>query len=613
MRPTWLTRRRGRPAGAVVRLALIAAVAAVPAFVEAPAFAETLADKSAGTQVPKASAAVTIDFRALTDEGQQVTDLKADEITLKVNGKPRRILSLGVFHTSAADDPSPGGSALPPPYATNTVSRNHRVIHVLIDDDSITAGRDTQVREAMRLLMAELAPGDMLGVLTTQGQVNFRPSTDLVKVTQALDGIVGRGGSTESASDAQCRTTKVLAAVGSMLALTGGAPTTIVVFSGGLTPPSQKIIDMTRRAAPTAETASNASNDVCPVRPEDYENIGMLAASARADLYLFHLTEAMASRSSTQDAGFESLAGVTGAEFFRITASPQTPVSRLLRETASYYTATFEPEASEKNGGTFRVDLRATRDKVKLRTRPSVEIRKDIAKAAATPKDMLRTQNAYADLPLRATGHTSRMAGSEEVTVLALFEAIDPAAALKEASVGLFDEKNTLKKQWSAQAAELTKRPVMAGLAAPPGTYRVRVAAVDTAGRAGTTDYELKVEVPRADPLNLSTLVLGTRQQGGGFAPRLDFSNEAVAIGLLEIYGVPKGGTVTVELDLVSTAEGTALATAQTTVSPGKSEDMRTAFGGFSISSLAPGDYLMRAVVSLDGKPVGKVVRTLRK
>ena len=70
---------------------------------------------------------------------------------------------------------------------------------------------------------------------------------------------------------------------------------------------------------------------------------------------------------------------------------------------------------------------------------------------------------------------------------------------------------------------------------------------------------------------------------------------------------------MTVDLDIVSTAEGTALATAQTTVNPGSADDMRIAFGGFSISSLAPGDYLMRAVVSLDGKPVGKVVRTLRK
>jgi hypothetical protein len=124
----------------------------------------------------------------------------------------------------------------------------------------------------------------------------------------------------------------------------------------------------------TSRTADPATstNDICPVRPEDYENVGILSSTARADLYLLHLTEAMANRSSTQDAGFESLAGVTGAEFTRLTASPQPAVSRLLRETASYYVATFQAEPSERNGQTYRVDLRSSRDGVKLRTRPTV-------------------------------------------------------------------------------------------------------------------------------------------------------------------------------------------------------------------------------------------------
>jgi hypothetical protein len=566
----------------------------------------------AAAQPPKASSVVKIDFRALTEDGQQVGDLKPDEITLKVNGKPRQIQSLGVFHAVTAGA-APGGAALPPPYATNAVGKSGRVIHMLVDDDSITPGRETPLKEAVRLLAAELAPGDTLGLLTTQGQINVRPSTDIAKIQRAVDGLAGRLSASETETDAQCRTTHVLAGLGSMLAASAGTPTTFVVFSAGLSPPTVKTIDMTKRQNPTAAQVAAASNDVCPVRPEDFENVGQLAASARADLYLFHLTEGMANHSSTQDQGFESLAGVTGAEFMRIPASPQPAISRLLRETASYYTATFDPEPSERNGGTYRVEIRTTREKTKLRARPSVEIRKDIARAAAAPKDMLRTQAGFADLPIRSAGYTSRTTGSDEVKVVAMFEALDPATALKDASVGLFDEKNTLKKQWSAQPADLAKRPVMAALAAPPGTYRVRVAAVDTTGRAGATDYELKVEVPRADPLKLSTLVLGTQQQGGGFAPRLEFAGEPIAIGLLEIYGVPKGGNVTVELDVVSTPEGTALATAQTTVGGGATEDMRTAYGGFNIGSLAPGDYLMRAVVNLDGKPVGKVVRTLRK
>jgi hypothetical protein len=559
---------------------------------------------SAAAQAPKGAAA-RIDFRALTDGGQPVGDLKAEEISLKVNGKARTLQSLTFVQAAAAGGPASGGSRLPAPFATNVVATAGRTIHLLIDDDSISPGREGQLKEAVRLLVSELGPGDRIGVMTAQGQVNMRPGADPTKVRLAVDELAGRASSVESEADAQCRTTRVLAAVGSMLAITGGTPTTIVIFSGGISPPQVKQIRM-------GSQTSAGTNDVCPVTPEDFRNIGTLASTARADLYLFHLTEAMVNRSTALDAGFESLAGVTGAEFVRVPASTQAAVSRLLRETAAYYVATFEPEPGERNGQALRVEVKAAREDVKLRARPAVVIPKDVGKAAS-PKDMLRTATEYRDLPLRAAAYPSRTAGSDEVTIVALFETMDPAATIASASVGLFDEKNTLKKQWTAESADLGKRPVMAALAAPAGTYRLRVAAVDRSGRAGTADYELKAEVPRADPLKLSSLLLGTQQQGGGFAPRLQFTDESIAIGYLEIYGVPKGGKVTVELDVAETAEGAPLATAQTSVNPGKTDDMRIAYGGFSIASLSPGDYQMRAVVSLDGKPVGKVVRTLRK
>ena len=559
---------------------------------------------TAAAQAPKPGA-VKIDFRALGDDGVPVADLKADEIALKVNGKVRAVQSLSLFRADAGEPAS--GGALPPPYATNAVGVNGRTIHILIDDDSISPGREVQVREAVRLLTSELGPADRIGVLTPQGQLNMRPGVDATKVRLAVDGLAGRAPSGESEADAQCRTTRVLAALGSMLALTGGTPTTIVIFSGGMSPPKVKQVVI------GSLNSSAATNDVCPILPEDFQNIGHLAASARADLYLFHVTEGMVNRSTTQDAGFESLAGVTGAEFIRLSGTVQPSVTRLLRETAAYYVASFDPDPADRTGAPMRVEMRATRDKVKVRTRPSLEIPKPAGKSAASPKDMLRAAASHHDLPLRAAAYASPSQTNDEVMVMALFEGIEDVSSLAAASVGLFDDKGTLKKQWTAEKGDLAKRPVVAGLTAPPGTYRMRVAAVDGSGRTGTVDYELKADVVRADPLKISALVLGTQQQGGGFAPRLDFANESIAIAMVEMYGVPKGGAVTMTLDVSSTTDGAPLAGVPTTVRAGRTDDMRIGLGGFSVAALQPGEYLIRAVVSLDGKPVGRVVRTLRK
>jgi len=566
--------------------------------------AAALAAPGAGAQ-PKAMP-VRFDFRVLTEDGAQVRDLKAEELSLKVNGKPRQIQSLSRFST--VSDKSSPGSDLPPPYASNAAGASGRAIHILIDDDSIAPGREAEVREAVRLITSELGPDDRVGVMTAQGQLNIRPGADPTKVRLAVDNLSGRAVTKETEQDAQCRTVKLLAALSTVISVSGSTPTTIVLFAGGMSPPKIKQVQI------GSLNSSAATNDLCPVTTEDFQNIGNLAGSAHADLYVFHVTEGMVERSTTQAAGIESLAGVTGSEIVRLNTTAQPSIARMLRETSAYYVGTFEPDPGERTGSPMRLELRTTRDKVRVRARPVIEIPKETKRAALKPQDMLRVAGEHHELPLRAAAYTSRAPGSEDVKIVALFEGVEPGATLASASVGLFDEKNTLKKQWTAQSADLAKRPHTAAIIAPPGVYRLRVAAVDAAGRAGTTDYDLLAEVPRADPLKVSALVLGTQQQGTGFAPRLEFSGaDAVAIGLLEIYGVPKSSTVTVDLEVAPSLNGTPLANAQTTVSQGTVEDTRIAFGGFSIASLAPGDYQMRAVITLDGKPVGRVVRTLRK
>ena len=66
---------------------------------------------------------VTIDFRALTPDGQPVLDLKPADVALKIDGRAREIRSLDVIQTTAGS-PSP----LPPPYASNNASDAGREI-----------------------------------------------------------------------------------------------------------------------------------------------------------------------------------------------------------------------------------------------------------------------------------------------------------------------------------------------------------------------------------------------------------------------------------------------------------------------------------------------------
>jgi len=141
-------------------------------------------------QAAKPGPPVRIEFRALNDDGQIVADLKAADLSLKVNGKAREIQSISLYRATAD---APAGTPLPPPYSTNITGQHGRVLHVLIDDDSISPGREGQIKEAIRTLTAELSPADRIGVLNTTGSINVSPGSDFTKVRMAVDGFAGDG------------------------------------------------------------------------------------------------------------------------------------------------------------------------------------------------------------------------------------------------------------------------------------------------------------------------------------------------------------------------------------------------------------------------------------
>jgi hypothetical protein len=318
---------------------------------------------------------------------------------------------------------------------------------------------------------------------------------------------------------------------------------------------------------------------------------------------------------SSQTAGLEHLAGTTGNRMIRLTGNSENAMARLAAETSAYYLATFAPEDSEQNGLTHQLSLRVNRPGVEVVVRPSVLIPKaDGVRGgtkAASAREMLRVSQVFRDLPLRAAAFASRDESAGMVKIVVLVEPVEGSASLKSAAVGLFDEKGKLSVQTTADPADLARTPPMLAAIAKPGTYRMRVAATDAAGRSGTVDIDLKAELTGADALKLSSLVLGVAEEGK-FAGRLQFYTEPTAVAYLEIYGVAKGA-LSADLELAETENGPASVSGAMRITGGASDDRHVALGGIPIGALPPGDIVVRAIVRVDGKPVGRMTRTLRK
>jgi hypothetical protein len=542
----------------------------------------------------RGNASVLVDFRAFADDGQPVRDLKAEDLSIKVDGKERAVSALR-FVPGARQ----AGSRVPPPFATNASNDAAHDMILLVDDESIAPGREKGIRDAASRLLAALAPGDRVALFGVRpGGLNVPLSSEPSRIGDALASMVGQLGDQEIT----CRTSLALQRITSILATRGSNPAVVVFFSSGLAAPESGM-----------RPVLGVGGKLCEVRPTDFDEVARAAAVSRVSFFPVLVMDGTGRTDSTEYAsGVEHLASVTGADTFRMSGTVDAIVARITRDMSQYYVATVDVDPGDRTDTPRRLEVRAKRGGVRVQSKPQVVVGKAEA-AAGSPRDMLRTATAYHDLALRVAAYTSR-GGDEKagVKVVALFEPTDASAKLNAAAIGFYDEKGTLKAQWTAQPAELGRAPVPAAVVVPAGAYRVRLAATDAAGHSGTTDFDVLAQLKPLATFRTSALMLGV-PQNGAFSPKLQFGAEQAAVGVLEIYGVPKGAPVAVRLELADSEQGAALANATTNIGQGPGEDGRTAFGGFAISGLQPGDYLIRAMVTIDGKEVGRATQTLRK
>jgi hypothetical protein len=155
-----------------------------------------------------------------------IADLKAEEVTIKLDGRTRSVRSLRLVKQADLPQDNPLAArqvALPVPFATNGIAESGRSFVIVIDDESFRPGRERPIRAAVGAFLGALSPRDRVSLWTTpHGGMKVDLTQNHDRVSTALQLVIGHGPDNESGSDAACRARTGLEAAEHMLSLMSG-------------------------------------------------------------------------------------------------------------------------------------------------------------------------------------------------------------------------------------------------------------------------------------------------------------------------------------------------------------------------------------------------------
>ena len=600
----------------VTRSALTPLVALIVLALDIGGPSRVIVSGQAGAGRP-APSRLAVDFCAVRADGFPVEDLQPGEVEIRLNGRVRKVLALGRVTAAPARPELPGDAAraarLPAAFATNEGVAAGRSFVILVDELSFVAGRESLLRNSVEGLLAHLTPADRTMVLALPyGGVKAPFTADAERIRQAMAALIGQGERGESGSGMAERTRTFLETLQAFLHGQAGrrTPLTVILFTAGLAAP--------RRDAPMALPPGRGELLV-----DHFKWIGETAGAARANFYVIQPADIKVDAAGWKETiggrdylgsdnpleGIEHLAGVSNAVRLPLDAKGTASLDRVALESSAYFVADLEPEAREVVGRSRPLDVRVNRPGVTVRSRPQVTFPDTGRRSALSAlEDALLSGDVFNDLPVRAATFVVRES-DDRLRAGILLEPAGRDVSLAAAAAVLIQPGGRIAARWTA--ADASRQPLLGALAAVPGTYTVRVAAMDTAGRLGAVDQPVELQLVPVGPLALGSLMLGVSRPEG-LVPQLQFGAEPAAIASFEIYGGTPGLGLSATLELARTLEGPALVKLPLTLSA-VGEGRVAATATVPIGALPSGDYVVRGVISLEDGTTGQVSCTLRK
>ena len=312
----------------------------------------------------------------------------------------------------------------------------------------------------------------------------------------------------------------------------------------------------------------------------------------------------------------ENLATMTDGRTFRADGGSAGIFERLTRELAGYYRIGVEKEPADAGAKDRRMKVQVTREGLTIRAREMFDV------MTYEDRDWSARLAAALDSPAPATAVRLRVTSYvatdlEDPSILRLVFAGD-ASHLQpgEANLRLAVRDLEGRKVVAAehQLGDSTGNVTFAtNVRVPPGTYIVRLAVMDGAGRVGSVDHFVEARPVSLGSIAVTGPMLVQMPNSGQAEPRFTVDGVRQDERLALEVGLT-GESATLEklevgFEIAATADGPPLVAQPATFSRERGTRSVLAQGVADVHSLPPGEYFARVKVKLGAEPIGEVRR----
>jgi VWFA-related protein len=493
---------------------------------------------------------LTVDATVVDRDGRQITDLKATEFEVEVDGDPRPIVS-AEYVKLVDDTPIPIGAkrAEPPKpnpedafYSTNARTLTPgRTIVILVDQGNIRVGQGRQMMRSAVKFVDGLSPADRVAMLAIPQGALVDFTTNHERVREALLATVGlaspfKGRYHISLSEAIATVEHSDATLRNQLFLRecGGALMSAVDVARCEIEVEQEASEIVNHQRVQTQASLRGMREVLKSLgsidgpksviliseglvleglSSDVDDIAAIAADVRASLDVMLLDVpavdvADSQRPTTpredrdrQVEGLESLAGLSRGALHRVIVTGDNAFQRVMRSIAGHYLIGVEARPRDRDGRRHRIQVKVLRRGATLYSRRGFLA--PTSPAATSPADAinraLRSPLTLNDIPLRIATWTYKEPGGSRVRLLITAEVERSEDQTLDYTAGLIvvDRNNkaiasNVEKRTLARSAVDPARAVFAGsVTIEPGTYLLRMAFADSEGRIGSIDRKI--------------------------------------------------------------------------------------------------------------------------